>query len=79
MRRELISKLYQEAVNYSVNLGPNPDGTNRAWVWEEKFVDLIVKECVSVGCTAFLNDNSTAPIFPAKQICQHFGVKNDTN
>jgi hypothetical protein len=40
----------------------------------QRFAELIVRECVSVGRTAFLNDNSTVPIFPAKQIQEHFGV-----
>ena len=42
---------------------------------KEKFAELIVRECVSVGRTAFLSDNSTVPIFPAKQIKEHFGVE----
>ena len=42
---------------------------------EEKFAELIVRECVVVGGTAFLNDNSKVPIFPAKQIRDHFGVE----
>lgn len=41
----------------------------------EKFAELIVRECVMVGGTAFLNDNSKVPIFPAKQIREHFGVE----
>lgn len=41
----------------------------------EKFVELIVQECIEVGHNAFLNDNSTVPIFPSNQIKQHFGVE----
>jgi hypothetical protein len=41
----------------------------------EKFAELIVRECVSVGRTAFLNDNSKLPVFPTKQIREHFGVE----
>jgi hypothetical protein len=41
----------------------------------EKFAELIVAECVSVGRTAFLNDHSTVPVFPAEKIKQHFGVE----
>jgi hypothetical protein len=44
-------------------------------LFNEKFAELIVRECVLVGGTAFLNDNSTVPIFPAKQIQEHFGVE----
>lgn len=42
----------------------------------EKFAELIVKECIKVGQQSFLKDNSTVPVFPAKQIKQHFGVEN---
>lgn len=48
MNRDLISKLYEQAVDHCVELGPNEDGTNRAWVWEEKFAELVVRECASV-------------------------------
>ena len=41
----------------------------------EKFAELIVLECIEVGHNAFLNDNSTVPIFPSNQIKQHFGVE----
>lgn len=40
-----------------------------------KFAELIVLECIEVGHNAFLNDNSTVPIFPSNQIKQHFGVE----
>jgi hypothetical protein len=52
MNRELISKLYAKAVDYCVEQGPNPDGTNKAWLWEEKFAELIVQECAELvqGC-----------------------------
>lgn len=42
---------------------------------QEKFAELIVGECVSVGRTAFLNDHSTVPVFPAEKIKEHFGVE----
>lgn len=48
MNRELISKLYAQAVDFCVEQGPNPDGTNKAWLWEEKFVELVVKECMDL-------------------------------
>jgi hypothetical protein len=51
MNRELISKLYAKAVDYCVEQGPNPDGTNKAWLWEEKFAELIVQECVALRYT----------------------------
>jgi hypothetical protein len=48
MNRELISNLYAKAVDYCVEQGPNPDGTNKAWLWEEKFAELVVLECVAL-------------------------------
>lgn len=40
----------------------------------EKFAELIINECVDVGREAFIIDHSVVPIFPDKQIKQHFGV-----
>lgn len=41
----------------------------------EHFAKLVIKECVNVGERAFLNDNTTVPVFPTKQIKDHFGVE----
>ena len=41
---------------------------------KEKFAELIVKECVTVGQDAFLH-GSTVPVFPTIQIKRHFGVE----
>ncbi len=43
--------------------------------FQEKFAELIVNECIDIGNRAFLNDNNTVPVFPGKQIRQHFGVE----
>lgn len=51
------------------------DGKSRTDEVFERFAELVVQECVMVGGTAFLNDNSKVPIFPAKQIRDHFGVE----
>ena len=40
----------------------------------QKFAELIVKECVTVGQDAFLH-GSTVPVFPTIQIKRHFGVE----
>jgi hypothetical protein len=42
---------------------------------KEKFAELIVRECVSVGIRAFCSDHSVVPVFPAEKIKQHFGVE----
>jgi hypothetical protein len=49
MNHELISRLYKESVAHCVKLGPNPNGTNRAWAWEEKFAELIVEHCAKIA------------------------------
>ena len=51
-----------------------PIGYTPSQFFEQKFAELIVRECVSVGRTAFLNDHSTVPVFPAEKIKEHFGV-----
>lgn len=47
MNHELLTKLYTYAVDHCVEQGPNADGTNKAWLWEEKFVEGIIKESVN--------------------------------
>jgi hypothetical protein len=41
----------------------------------EKFAELIVQECVTVGSKAFFADNSTVPVFPSTAIKDYFGIK----
>ena len=43
--------------------------------WEQKFAELIVRECVHLVDT--LNEAYGAPSTAGKFIKQHFGVKND--
>jgi hypothetical protein len=69
MNRELLTKLYNEAVEHCVSLGPNPDGTNRAWVWEEKFAELIIRECINVHIDDYGID------IIGDVLMEHFGVK----
>lgn len=80
MNRELISKLYHEAVDYCVNQGPNPDGTNRAWVWEEKFAELIVRECVSMHTKNIIVGGDTTYNRGRRElvegIMEYFGVED---
>lgn len=48
MNRELVERLYREADEHCLALGPNTDGTNRAWVWEQKFAELVAVEAAKV-------------------------------
>jgi hypothetical protein len=43
--------------------------------FNQKFAELIVRECVSVGDRAFCSDHSVVPVFPAEKIKHHFGVE----
>ena len=85
MKRELISKLYTEAVNYCVKQGPSISGTQMAWVWEEKFTELIVREC-SVELMKLANSYSECDndadymqgmLDSADIIKEHFGVNDE--
>lgn len=42
---------------------------------KDKFAELLIKECVKVGTTAFKNDNGVLPVFPSSAIKKHFGIK----
>ena len=47
--------------------------------WErcdQKFAELIVRECVRVGSVAFCSDHSVVPVFPSEKIKEHFGVED---
>jgi hypothetical protein len=39
------------------------------------FAELIVKECITVGYHAFINDHSVVPTFPVEKIKENFGIK----
>jgi hypothetical protein len=72
MNPDLATKLWEQAFDKAADDGQTKLPSIK--VISEIFADLIVKECVNVGNRAFLNDNSTVPVFPAKQIKKHFGV-----
>lgn len=72
---EWADDAYEKQNNQFVSYGDNPIGYTTSQLFEQKFAELIVKECVNFGMVVFLNDHKTVPVFPAKQIKQHFGVK----
>lgn len=45
MKREIIEKLYKEAADYCVEQHKNLDHVV-PWMWEEKFAELIIKNCL---------------------------------
>jgi hypothetical protein len=75
MNRELLTKLYSDAVEYCVAQPPNADGTSKAWLWEEKFAELIVLQC-----GVALNHNYPPDdLLPINEVMhclkEHFGVE----
>jgi hypothetical protein len=59
--KELADQCYHRYSEYHIDL--------------EKFAQLIIQECAEVGNKVWLSDNSTVPIFPGKQIKEHFGLE----
>ena len=84
MMNERIQELAKEATTkIRFRLDPNTykhiDDLNsdleRVEFDKEKFAELIVRECLDIGYKAYLNDNSTFPVFPREQIKKHFGIE----
>jgi len=50
------------------------EAKNEAWMWEDKFAELIISECIAVSKKAML-DEYGKPIPADKLISLHFGVK----
>jgi hypothetical protein len=74
---------YKQIVNYATKstitdflwlTEPDDDDTKALKV----MLEMVVRDCVKVGQTAFMNDKSTVPTFPAEAILNHFGIENDT-
>lgn len=74
MNRELLQKLYSEAVEKCVKISNTTDGASQAWLWEEKFAELIVNECVKLMRTKDYSYTAD-PIFEAScDIQERFGI-----
>ena len=80
---EQIDKLAEQATTkISFRIDPNtykhiddPTGPHvRKEFSKEKFAELIIQECIRIGSISFQNDNSIVPVFPSKQIKDHFEV-----
>lgn len=64
--RELANRATQYCIDMEVN---------SAWVWEEKFAELIVKECAEAAREIQdFNDVSKAQLDSRKEILTKFGV-----
>lgn len=63
MKREILEVLYQKAEAQC--------RTNEAWVFEEKFAELIVLETIVVMASACYAQGPQAAI---TKTCEHFGV-----
>lgn len=72
---ERINKLKEQAKEKVISHGAYGE-TEIYWeINVDKFAELIVKECVMIGCRAFHNDHGIVQSFPTDQIKEHFGVK----
>jgi len=76
MNRELIAKLFREAFDYCIG-----EGCNDPWLWEDKFVELVVKECllccervISDPVRPQINNFEQGGIHCIDEIKYHFGV-----
>lgn len=47
MNRDILLKLYQESVDDCIDFCNNT-GINQAWLWEEKFAELLLNECINI-------------------------------
>lgn len=55
----IYKDLYTQAVNWCVT-----QRCNEAWLWEKKYAELIIKECMKVSCNGDANS----------YIAEHFGL-----
>lgn len=75
-----VNALKQQATTWAKDMAtkePHLCSVGSDYFWalvHERFAELIVNECVDVGCKAFVNDNRPVPTFPDKHIRQHFGL-----
>lgn len=72
MKQQFVERLYQEAVDACVAAG-----INEAWLWEQKFADLVVKEAAII-CERVYPEGSPLHLVSlgfGQLIREHFGVK----
>ena len=71
INKQLVKNIYFESIAYmedtSLGLGVAP-----AWKWEEKFVELIVKECIST----MEKEDSYYGSWLGKVVREHFGIES---
>ena len=73
---ELILKLVTEARQYAWDSETHwSAGPERERLFEEKFAELIVKECMSVCIDDIADPRDTTELKCAKKIKHHFGVE----
>jgi hypothetical protein len=69
---ERIKELAEQAENACAHIGQN-----FAWEWEQKFAELIIKDCAEVYRA---NVKRFRPLFPTEfsnALIEHFGVNNE--
>ena len=73
---ERIKALIELSIIKGEEYLPGNDGhpTPTFYFDKQKFAELIIQECIRIGSISFQNDNSIVPVFPSKQIKDHFEV-----
>jgi hypothetical protein len=76
MMNERFREIAKSASDWCIE---NAKGTPVAWEWEEKFAELIVRECARIVPDTDLGDvdggDSAVLRAASKQIREHFGVE----
>ena len=67
MNREIVERIYHEAAASCVK-----EGKSIAWIFEEKFAELIVKKCADI---AAVNQAEHTDWDIAEIILEYFGIK----
>ncbi len=70
MNKDIIRGLYIAAEEYCVH-----ENRKEAWLFEKKFAELIVKECVAVSMKSSLRSNDMGAVI-AQNISIHFGLNS---
>jgi hypothetical protein len=65
MNRDIVKGMYIASEGICSNMG-----RSEAWLWEETFASLFVKECMAVADKAVKNG-----LVPSEEIAKHFGVE----
>jgi hypothetical protein len=76
MNKELLTSLSNEAYKYAVDLhGRMEDNPECADAYEEKLVELVVRECAEIADEAFVKQ--MGHMKPGRFVKEHFEITNE--